>query len=265
MGTLNITPDSFSDGGHYLDPPAAVRRALEMQAEGAGLVDIGGESTRPGSTRIGEEEEWRRIGPVLELLQGAGLTIPLSIDTRNPAIAKRAVASGASRAISFINHVALEDAGDTVLAMAELARDARVALILMHVRGRLETMHTLPPMADPVRETFQALRALRDTALATGLPREQLLLDPGIGFGKNGDENYILLRRLAAFHELGCRLVVGPSRKRFLAAPGDLAAERDFATAAAVTAAVVAGCQVVRVHNVRAMAQVVRVAEKLSE
>jgi dihydropteroate synthase len=281
MGILNVTPDSFSDGGRHLDPQAAARRALELQAEGAGLIDIGGESTRPGSVRIGEDEEWQRVGPVLELLSGAGLTIPLSIDTRNPAVAARALASGLSkalapdgtdalRAIRVINHVALEHQPDRVRAMAELARDAGVSLILMHVRGRLETMHTLPPMADPVRETLEGLRRLRDIALARGLPQDRLLLDPGLGFGKNGGENYLLLRGLAAFHELGCRLVVGPSRKRFLAPPGgaaanrDAAAERDFATAAAVTEAVLAGCHVVRVHNVRAMEQVVRVAEKLS-
>jgi len=282
MGILNITPDSFSDGGRYLDPQAAMRRALELQAEGAGLIDIGGESTRPGSVRIGEDQEWQRIEPVLELLHGAALTIPLSIDTRNPGVAERALARGLSKAltpdgagpggaIGVINHVALEHQQDRVQAMAELARDAGVSLLLMHVRGRLETMHTLPPMADPVRETLEGLRALRDIALARGLPQDRLLLDPGIGFGKNGDENYLLLRGMAAFQELGCRLVVGPSRKRFLTAPGgatagrDAAAERDFATAAAVTAAVLAGCQVVRVHNVRAMAQVVRVAEKLSQ
>jgi dihydropteroate synthase len=269
MGVLNVTPDSFSDGGQYLDPQAAVRRALEMQAEGAGLIDIGGESTRPGSERVSEDEEWRRIEPVLESLPGAGptpsLAIPVSIDTRNPGIAERALASPSARLIGAINHVAVADEPDRVRAMAKLARSAGVALILMHVRGRLETMHALPPMADPVRETLEGLRDLRNIALAAGLPQEWLLLDPGIGFGKNGQENYVLLRGLASFHELGCRLVVGPSRKRFLAAQGDRAADRDLATAAAVTAAVAAGCHLLRVHNVRAMAQVVRVAERLPE
>jgi dihydropteroate synthase len=250
MGILNITPDSFSDGGDYLDPQAAVRRALEMQAEGADLIDIGGESTRPGSSRVSEEEEWRRIAPVLEALAGAGLTIPLSIDTRNPAVAARALGR-----VRVINHVA--DQADRVRPMAELARDSGVDLILMHVRGCLETMHRLAPMADPLRETLEGLRALRDQALAAGLPQDRLLLDPGLGFGKNGDENYVLLRGLAAFHQLGCRVVVGPSRKRFLG-------KDDFATAAAVAAAVAAGCHVVRVHNVRAMAQVIRVTEALA-
>src|ERR1035438_7088800 len=126
MGILNITPDSFSDGGDYRDPQAAVRRALEMQAEGAGLIDVGGESTRPGSARISEAEEWRRIAPVLELLSRAGLTTPLSIDTRNPSVAARALAGGR---FHTINHVAVED--DRVRAMAELARDIGVDLILM--------------------------------------------------------------------------------------------------------------------------------------
>jgi dihydropteroate synthase len=274
MGILNVTPDSFSDGGRYLDPQAAVRRALEMQEEGAGLIDIGGESTRPGSERIGEEEEWRRIEPVLELLPGAGLTaplsIPVSIDTRNPGVAERALQSRSSRLILAINHVALADEPDRVRAMAKLASSARVALILMHVRGRLETMATLPPMADPVGETLEGLRALRDIALAAGLPQQWLLLDPGIGFGKNGRENNILLRDLDRFHELGCRLVVGPSRKSFLAAEvaanrRDAAADRDLATASAVTAAVAAGCHVLRIHNVRMMAPVVRLAERLSQ
>jgi dihydropteroate synthase len=263
MGILNVTPDSFSDGGQYRDPHAAVRRALEMEAEGAGLIDLGGESTRPRSVRIGEDEEWRRIRPVLRLLPGAGLGVPLSIDTRNPGVARKALAGGR---IGMINHVALEDRQDSVKAMAELARDAGVSLVLMHVRGRLESMHTQPPMSDPVGETLDGLRILRDTALATGLPQEQLLLDPGLGFGKNGEENYVLLRGLAAFHDLGCRLVVGPSRKRFLAVNGgQLPGDRDFATAAAVMAALSAGCHVVRVHNVRAMAQVLRVAVRLSE
>ena len=263
MGILNLTPDSFSDGGQYRDPQSAVRRALEMQADGAGLIDLGGESTRPGSVRIGEDEEWRRIRPVLRLLPGAGLAVPLSIDTRNPGVARKALAGGR---IGMINHVALEDRQDSVRAMAELARDTGVSLVLMHVRGRLETMHTLTPMSDPLRETWEGLRVLRDSALATGLPQEQLLLDPGLGFGKNGEENYVLLRGLATFHELGCRLVVGPSRKRFLAVNGgELPGERDFATAAAVMAALTAGCHVVRVHNVRAMAQVLGVVSRLSE
>jgi dihydropteroate synthase len=262
MGILNLTPDSFSDGGQYLDPQAAVRRALEMEAEGAALIDLGGESTRPGSVGISEDEEWRRIRPVLRLLPGAGLSVPLSIDTRNPAVARKALSGGR---IGMINHVALEDRQGSVKAMAELARDTGVSLVLMHVRGGLETMHTLPPMNDPLGETLEGLRSLRDIALRTGLPQDQLLLDPGLGFGKNGEENYVLLRGLAAFHELGCRLVVGPSRKQFLAsaqaeAPGD----RDFATAAAVMAALLAGCHVVRVHNVRAMAHVLRVFGNLS-
>jgi dihydropteroate synthase len=265
MGTLNLTPDSFSDGGDYLDPQAALRRALEMQAEGAGLIDVGGESTRPGSARVSEGDEWQRLAPVLELLARPGLTVDLSIDTRHPSVAARALASRAP--FGMINHVALEAETDRVRDMAELARDLSRDLILMHVRGRLETMHTLPPMTDPVRETWEGLRSLRDIALAAGLPQEHLLLDPGMGFGKNGDENFALLRGLKTFHELGCRLVVGPSRKRFLNAgdgAADRPADRDFATAAAVMAAVSAGCDVVRVHNVRAMAQVVRVAEALA-
>ncbi len=255
MGVLNVTPDSFSDGGLYLDPKAAAARALEMEKEGADLIDIGGESTRPGSARVPVEEELRRILPVLERLRDMA-RVPLSVDTWKPEVAERAVEAGAS----LINCVAF---GDTE-AMARVAARSGAALLLMHVRGTPETMHQLPPLPDVLKEVSGGLRALLETASAAGLTPDRILLDPGFGFGKNGAENYALLARLEELRALGRPLVVGTSRKSFLGATLGLPpAERVFGTAATVTAAVLAGAHMVRVHEVAAMAQTARVTDEI--
>lgn len=262
MGILNVTPDSFSDGGRYCDPDLAVTRALEIEREGADILDLGGESTRPGSTRVSEDEELSRVAPVLEALQGR-LRIPLSIDTLHLAVAERAARAGAQ----YINHIALDhqEAHQIAGAMAALARATGAYLILTHARGPLERMHRLPPMADPVGEVIEALEGFRSLAARAGLPPERLLLDPGIGFGKNAEESYLLLRNIDRVKALGCRVVIGASRKRFLSSDpsGDAAEDRDFATAATVVYAVERRCSIVRVHNVRAMARVIQVARRL--
>jgi dihydropteroate synthase len=258
MGILNVTPDSFSDGGRYHDPAAAVARAHEMERDGANILDIGGESTRPGSVRVPEGEELARIRPVLEALQSK-LGIPVSIDTLHPSVAQQAVRLGAR----FINHIVLDL--ETAREMALLARDSGMQLILAHARGPLETMHKLPRMSDPVREVVEALEGFRTLAVRAGLPLDRLLLDPGIGFGKDADESYALLRGIDKVQALGCRVVLGTSRKRFLSKDParDRAEDRDFATAATVVYALERGCAVVRVHNVRAMSQVMQVARRL--
>ncbi len=255
MGVLNVTPDSFSDGGDYLNPQAAIARAQEMEREGADLVDIGGESTRPGSARVSAGEELHRILPVVEGLRGV-LPVPISVDTYKPEVAERAVAAGAR----LINCVALGDTRD----MARVAARTGAALVLMHVRGQPETMHRLPPLADVLGEVTTGLQQLQQTALEAGLPSERLLLDPGFGFGKNGEENYELLAGLSRLHALGRPLITGTSRKAFIGNTlGAAASERIFGTAATVTAAVLAGVHIVRVHDVAAMVQVVRVADAI--
>jgi dihydropteroate synthase len=256
MGILNVTPDSFSDGGLFLDAGAAVARAQQMEEEGAACIDIGGESTRPGSARTEAEEELRRVLPVIEALAGR-LRAPLSVDTVRPQVAERALAAGAS----IINYVAFTGA---TAAMAELAQRAGAALVLTHVRGEPATMHQLPPLADPAGEVRDGLEKLKAEAVAAGLPAERVWLDPGLGFGKNGDENFAVLARLGELQQLGCPLVVGPSRKSFLGRLLDLpVGQRRFGAAATVTAAVLAGAHVVRVHDVAEMAQVARVADAI--
>ena len=260
MGILNVTPDSFSDGGRYRDLAAAVARALEIEREGADILDVGGESTRPGSVRVPEAEERARVLPVLEALRGR-LRIPVSIDTLRLSVAEEALRLGAR----YINHIVLDGETERARGMALLARDCGAHLILTHARGPFESMHQLPPMSDPVGEVLEVLEGFRTLAAKAGLPPDRLLLDPGIGFGKNADESYALLRSIDRIQALGCRVVIGASRKRFLSddPSSDKAEDRDFATAATVVYALERGCSVVRVHNVRAMAQVMQVVRRL--
>jgi dihydropteroate synthase len=255
MGILNVTPDSFSDGGRFLEPASAVARAVEIERQGASILDIGAESTRPGSTPASEEEETARLLPVLYALQGR-ISIPVSVDTYKPIVAERALAAGAQ----LVNFPVLGPVAD----MAAVARRAAAPLVLMHVRGRPADMHRLPPLDDVAGHVHRGLEELRDQALAAGLPRDALILDPGFGFGKNGDENYRLLARLGEFHSLGCPLLAGTSRKAFIGlALGLPPAERAWGTAATVAAAVLAGAHIVRVHDVAEMAQVAGVADRL--
>jgi dihydropteroate synthase len=255
MGILNVTPDSFSDGGRFLEPASAVARAVEIERQGASILDIGAESTRPGSTPVSEEEEAARLLPVLQALEGR-ISIPVSVDTYKPMVAERALAAGAQ----LVNFPALGPVAD----MAAVARRAGAPLVLMHVRGRPADMHRLPPLDDVAGHVHRGLEELRDQALAAGLPRDALILDPGFGFGKNGEENYRLLARLGEFHSLGCPLLAGTSRKAFIGlALGTPPAERAWGTAATVAAAILAGAHIVRVHDVAEMAQVAGVADRL--
>ena len=261
MGVLNVTPDSFSDGGKFFDFSSAVDHALAMQREGVDLLDIGAESTRPGAADIGAAEELRRILPVLEALRGQ-LKIPISIDTRKSTVAEMAVEAGAEivNDVSGLSHDP---------RLAEVAAKHRVPIILMHMRGTPETMQKRPFARDVLRDVIGGLRKSIALARRAGLAKSQVVIDPGIGFGKSFAQNYELLSQLPAVAKLGCPLLVGTSRKGFLGAtlarngkvaPAD---QRLWATAATVTASILGGAHIVRVHDVAEMAQVARTADCL--
>ena len=262
MGVLNITPDSFSDGGAYLDSQAAVARALELERDGADLLDIGGESTRPGSLPITVQEELRRILPVIEVLRGK-LHIPMSVDTRKAEVAEAVLAAGAE----MLNDIS---ALRNDPRLAEIARRAGAPMILMHMRGTPRTMQRGPFPRAVIRDVMEGLREALSRARHAGLAKSQLLVDPGIGFGKKHQQNFEILARLPEFARLGCPIVVGTSRKAFIgkamSQPEDravTAAERLPGTAATVTASILGGAHIVRVHDVAEMARVVRVADQV--
>ena len=262
MGVLNITPDSFSDGGAYLDSEAAIARALQIEKDGADILDIGGESTRPGASPISSEEEIRRIQPVIEVLRGR-LRIPMSVDTRRADVAEAALRAGAE----ILNDVS---ALRSDARLAHVARRARAPLILMHMRGTPQTMQRGPFAREVIRDVMAGLREAVALAKRAGLAKSQLLLDPGIGFGKKHEQNFEILARLPELARLGCPMVIGTSRKAFLgkalAAPDGTSAppgERLLGTAATVTAAILGGAHIVRVHDVAEMVQVVRVADQI--
>ena len=258
MGILNVTPDSFAEAEPATAPGAAIAAALRMAADGADVIDIGGESTRPGAEPITAEQELARILPVVEGLRGR-LQIPLSVDTHKSAVADAALAAGAV----MVNDVSglLYDPG---LAAAVVARGA--ALVLMHTRGRPKSMYAEADYQDVVAEVAAELRACVARATAAGVPADRLIVDPGLGFAKRPAHSYGVLARLPEIAAaLNRPLLVGPSRKSFMReAAGDRpAAERDWTTAAAVTAAVLNGAHIVRVHAVAEMVQVVRAAEAI--
>jgi dihydropteroate synthase len=257
MGVLNVTPDSFSDGGAYLEPGAAAERALEMQAQGADLIDLGGESTRPGSDPVSAEAELARVLPVLERLRGR-LRVPLSIDTQKAVVAQAALEAGAE----IVNDVS---ALRTNPALGEVVRRARAGLILMHMRGVPKAMQRRPFARDVMRDVARGLREALARARQAGIPRARIVLDPGIGFGKSVEQNCEILARLPELAGLGYPLLVGTSRKSFLSALVEDAPEqaRIWATAASVVAAVLGGAHLVRVHDVAEMARVVRAADAI--
>ena len=258
MGILNITPDSFGDPGHFRDPADAVAAALRMEADGADLIDVGGESTRPGAEPVSADEELSRVMPVLRALRGR-IGIPISIDTYKADVAQAALADGAA----MVNDVSgLRN--DPALGRVVAASGA--ALILMHTRGRSSTMYAEAAYEDVLAEVTQELRESMTSAVDAGVPLDRLIVDPGVGFAKRASHSYGVLARLPDLAAaLDRPVLVGVSRKSFMrAALGDRPApERDWGTAAAVTAAVLAGAHIVRVHAVAEMVQVVRVAEEI--
>jgi dihydropteroate synthase len=255
MGVLNVTPDSFSDGGEFLDAEKAVERALEMEREGADIVDIGGESTRPGSAGVTAEEELRRVLPVMQGLRGR-LKIPISIDTQKAEVAEAAIVAGAE----IINDV---NALHADAKMHDLARRRGAAMILMHMRGIPRTMQKGPFAKDTVRDVLHGLRGAIVRARRAGIAKSRIVIDPGIGFGKNYRQNFELLARLPELGKLGCPILAGVSCKSFIGdALGGVAAEqRGWGTAAAVAASIFGGAHIVRVHDVDEMRQVALVAD----
>lgn len=258
MGVLNVTPDSFSDGGHFFDPPRAVEAGVRMAEEGADLIDVGGESTRPGAMPLDEAEERRRVLPVIEGL-ARQVAVPVSVDTYRASTAAVAVTAGAS-IVNDISGLRYDP------ALAGVVAASGAPIVLAHTRGRSLDMYQHASYHDVLGEVLDELRESVAFATAAGIPAERIILDPGLGFAKEASHSYEVLARLDAFAELGRPLLVGPSRKSFLARPLGGAVpshERDWATAAAVAAAVLAGAHIVRVHAVREMVHVVRVADEI--
>jgi dihydropteroate synthase len=255
MGVLNVTPDSFSDGGDWVDPDRALRRARAMVREGARIIDVGGESTRPRSRPVPAAEEIRRVVPVIERL--AAEKVLVSIDTSKAAVARAAFRAGAK----ILNDVtALR--GDR--AMARTAARAGVAVILMHMKGSPRTMQRKPEYGDVVEEILEFFREILRNAWRAGIERDKIILDPGIGFGKSPEHNLEILRRLDEFCDLGRPLAIGTSRKSFIGrALGRRVDDRVSGTGATVAAAILRGADVVRVHDVREMSDVARMTDLL--
>jgi dihydropteroate synthase len=258
MGVLNVTPDSFSDGGKFFESSVAIEWALTIEKAGADILDIGGESTRPGSEGISAAEELSRVRPILKALHGR-LKIPISIDTRKAAVAEEAVAAGAE----MINDVTGLKADPLIAAVA---RRHRVPLILMHMRGEPRTMQKEPFAKNVLRDVTSGLRRSIAEARRAGVPKSQIIVDPGIGFGKNYAQNYELIARLGEVAKLGFPILIGTSRKAFLGHTlgRKAASERIWGTAATVTASILNGAHIVRVHDVAEMVQVARVADKIA-
>ncbi len=253
MGVLNVTPDSFSDGGKYLDPDRAYARAIELEDAGADILDIGAESTKPGSARVSEAEELRRLVPVLKRLKGQ-IRIPISIDTYKAGVAEKALDLGAD----IIN----DPSGLTFdPELARVVSNANAGFILCHMRGTPDTWAKLPPMKNAIQTIAQELDAAVHRAIATGLDRKRVVIDPGLGFGKRKEQNAEVIAFLEALARLELPIMVGASRKHFLSK--DNPDQTEFATAAAVTASILHGAHLVRVHDVAAMKAVAETADEI--
>ncbi|MBV8820892.1 MAG: dihydropteroate synthase [Acidobacteriaceae bacterium] len=255
MGVLNVTPDSFSDGGRYSDPDRAFSRALELEDQGADIIDVGAESTRPGSQRISEAEELRRLIPVLKRLRDK-LSVPLSVDTYKSAVAEKALEHGA--------HIINDPTGlllDLQLPKVVVKWDA--GLIINHMRGTPETWAKLPPMKDLMRSLTIDLEAALHRARQAGVQKHQIVIDPGLGFGKRREQNSEIIANLDMLKSFDVPILIGPSRKSFLRR--EQADLTEFATAGAVAASVLSGAHIVRVHDIVAMKSVVEVVDSIRQ
>ncbi len=257
MGVLNVTPDSFSDGGRFFEPETAVDRGLQLERDGAAVIDIGGESSRPGAARVELDEERRRVLPVLQALLERS-TLPISIDTAKPALARAAIDQGAA----VVNDIGgLRDP-----EMLAVVAQTDAAVVVMHMAGTPQTMQDDPRYDDVVREVHDALARRVEAATSAGIARHRIAIDPGIGFGKRSAHNLALLRNLGHFRDIGCAILVGTSRKSFL---GKLTnrpvSDRLASSIASSLAAIEAGAQIVRVHDVAAMADALAVWKALRE
>ena len=256
MGVLNVTPDSFSDGGRFLDTDKAIEHGLKMAAEGAAIIDMGAESTRPGAKSVTVDEQIRRVVPVIEALCKR-IKIPISIDTNRSKVADAALQAGAA----IINDItALSDE-----RMGELAANKKVPVILMHMQGTPATMQVEPKYEDVVGEVLQFLLERAQRAEQFGIPKERIFIDPGIGFGKTLEHNLELLKNIDKFVSTGYRVLVGASRKSFIGkiTNKEKPSDRIFGTAASVSLCVAAGVSIVRVHDIAEMIDVVKVAHAI--
>ena len=256
IGVLNVTPDSFSDGGQNFDPARAIERALEMESEGAGVIEIGGESTRPSSTALSAEEELERVTPVLRGLRDQ-LRVPISIDTYKSEVARVALEFGAS----IINDVSSLRFDPSI---ANVAARERALLVLMHMRGEPATMQKIEPSQDIFAEIESDFVTAIQAAESRGVKREQLILDPGIGFGKTLEQNLAILNRLDRFASFDLPLMIGTSRKSFIGRlTGRPESDRVMGTAASVALAIVRGAHIARVHDVKEMVEVARITDAI--
>jgi len=264
MGVLNVTPDSFFDGGKYLDSPSAIARAQELERAGADIIDIGGESTRPGADPVSAEEELSRVLPVLEGLRGQ-IHVPISLDTQKATVAEAGIAAG----VELINDVSALRF-DPLLAKI-ISREG-VGVVLMHMRGTPSTMNKGPYASDVTRDVVSGLKAAANRAVRAGIAKSQILIDPGFGFGKKYEQNFEMLAHVPKLAKLGYPVVVGTSRKVFigwkLAGGGKETPwpmeSREWGTAATVAAAILGGAHIVRVHDVAETSQVARIIDAIS-
>ena len=257
MGILNVTPDSFSDGGRYADPEQALAHARDMAAAGADIIDIGGESTRPGAAPLAEKEELRRIIPLIERL-ASELAVPISVDTYKSSVAKKAIKAGAA----IVNDISgLRFSHD----MANVVAESGVAVVIMHIKGTPRDMQQSPVYDDVVGEVMAYLEEGIEIALKAGVDREKILIDPGIGFGKTLEHNLIILNRLEEFRALGRPVLLGPSRKKFIGTVLGVPVpeQRVDGTAATVALGIERGARVLRVHDVARMVQVAKMTDAI--
>ncbi|MEW6109846.1 MAG: dihydropteroate synthase [Nitrospirota bacterium] len=257
MGILNVTPDSFSDGGIHFEKSRAIDRALEMIDEGADIIDIGGESTRPGSDPVAAEEELKRIIPVIEALSGK-INIPISIDTYKSEVASKAIEAGAS-IVNDISGMRFDP------DMPEVISRHKVPVVIMHIKGNPKNMQNNPIYEALLPEITDYFRAGIRFAVGSGIPENLIIIDPGIGFGKTFDHNLEIINNLHEFSPLGKPVLIGPSRKAFIGKilDGAPAGERLEGTAAAVAVSIIKGADIIRVHDVKEMARVARVADAI--
>ena len=258
MGVINVTPDSFADGGRRFDPERAVADGLQMVHDGADILDVGGESTRPGAEPLPQHEEMRRVLPVVEQLSRQA-RVPISIDTYKGTVAAEAIARGAT----IVNDVSALQHDQALL---EVVVSTGAALVVMHNRGRSRDMYKQASYADVMGEIVAELRSAIDRGVSSGLQREAIIVDPGLGFAKRAEHTYEAIARLDHLRLLDRPLLCGPSRKSFLsqALGARDASDREWGTAAAVAASILLGAHIVRVHGVREMGDVVRVADRIA-
>ena len=255
MGVLNVTPDSFSDGGNYSDPDRAFAHAVELEEEGADILDIGAESTRPGSARISEAEELRRLIPVLKRLRGK-LSIPISVDTYKSGVAEKALEHGAE-IVNDPSGILLD------FQLPKVITKYDAGLIINHMRGTPETWAKLPPLKDLMRSINMDLEAALHRARQAGVQKQQIVIDPGLGFGKRREQNSEILAHLGLLKSFDVPILVGPSRKQFLRK--EQPQDTEFATAGAVAASILHGAHIVRVHDVKAMKSVAEVVDAIRQ